>query len=939
MLISLSAIQQARVAEMEFAIVSYYISFLCVIQYSESFTWTVKPANLTFVTKGEDKSLTWKFTLTADEQTKSQTFSLIQWKKFNQTSSDYYGIASTTFLNLVGTPSYYEPRAPHIEIVRSDQATLLIKNVRTEDEGTYKIEYSVQFGGTPIADHQVNVTFLEPPEVVVSNDQDVCEGSSVTLSCNATGKPTPNITWTKEGENGTNSGPLPSVDGVYVISNSSRSSNGTYRCTASNGVGDPVNQTTKVIVGNPSSVDGVFISSNTAVEGYPYHLSCEVSGVPVSSVSWIKVTSGERHAGKLLNFTNISRNDTGNYTCEASNRCGNDSKTEAINVFFGPEITQFTTSAVHHKVCQYGVIIFNCAADACPPVTSYQLFENDIAVLDTNTSGMWSRNMSTRGVFMYKCVANNTYGTGISETIPVRVYVPPSIQEIDNLTITEGSDMTLTCQISGDPPLEQFWIKPDGQRATTNVLTIKNITNGEAGEYRCEATNDCGTVSRTACVDVQFKPENVTLKTNTTNNYGCSVMGVKFTCHSSEANPPVHNYILIKNNSEVSFSKEGTWMERISREETFVYKCVACQQVGNVTSRNNITLTVGGPPAMEQVQNATVIEGTDLTKECSVTAGTPPLTVFWKNVNSGQVIPGKLLNITNITRYQKEHRCIANNSCGSVWTTMFIYVQYKPAATYSSATIRLKSGEDGSIDCPVDIGNPPAVITWYKGNHTNCNKIATNSTLKVQNASSSDEGRYTCFAKNALGNTTISLLLLVVKPVSSTVSTPFQTTPAGPEEYNCRSNNVLFALIGVLAFIILLLVIYIIWLHRKGAVGKQRTYEDERGVYDNELRLEDIEASQPDSRTLTQPPADYMDLREANTDNREAPSAAPGADYAPLYPLTRSWEVPRDHVTIEKIIGKGSFGQVAKGTAVGLRGRPETTTVAIKMLKCELLYF
>ncbi|PFX17683.1 Tyrosine-protein kinase receptor Tie-1 [Stylophora pistillata] len=106
----------------------------------------------------------------------------------------------------------------------------------------------------------------------------------------------------------------------------------------------------------------------------------------------------------------------------------------------------------------------------------------------------------------------------------------------------------------------------------------------------------------------------------------------------------------------------------------------------------------------------------------------------------------------------------------------------------------------------------------------------------------------------------------------------------------------------------------------------------------NELRLEDIEASQPDSRTLTQPPADYMDLREANTDNREAPSAAPGADYAPLYPLTRSWEVPRDHVTIEKIIGKGSFGQVAKGTAVGLRGRPETTTVAIKMLKCGSPY-
>ena len=81
-----------------------------------------------------------------------------------------------------------------------------------------------------------------------------------------------------------------------------------------------------------------------------------------------------------------------------------------------------------------------------------------------------------------------------------------------------------------------------------------------------------------------------------------------------------------------------------------------------------------------------------------------------------------------------------------------------------------------------------------------------------------------------------------------------------------------------------------------------------------------------------------MDLMEVNKDDRKAQRTAPGADYMPLHPLTRCWEVPRHNVTIEKIIGKGAFGQVAKGTAVGLRGSPETTTVAIKMLKGELLY-
>ena len=57
------------------------------------------------------------------------------------------------------------------------------------------------------------------------------------------------------------------------------------------------------------------------------------------------------------------------------------------------------------------------------------------------------------------------------------------------------------------------------------------------------------------------------------------------------------------------------------------------------------------------------------------------------------------------------------------------------------------------------------------------------------------------------------------------------------------------------------------------------------------------------------------------------------ADYAPLHPSTRSWGIPRDSVTIEKVIGKGAFGQVAKGTAIDLRERPGISAVAVKMLK------
>ena len=89
---------------------------------------------------------------------------------------------------------------------------------------------------------------------------------------------------------------------------------------------------------------------------------------------------------------------------------------------------------------------------------------------------------------------------------------------------------------------------------------------------------------------------------------------------------------------------------------------------------------------------------------------------------------------------------------------------------------------------------------------------------------------------------------------------------------------------------------------------------------------------------------EYLDLKEvpAFESNRkeevtlgtpQVERSSLGAAYAPLNPSTRSWEIPRNSVTIEKVIGKGAFGQVAKGTAIDLRGRPGNTPVAVKMLK------
>ena len=82
---------------------------------------------------------------------------------------------------------------------------------------------------------------------------------------------------------------------------------------------------------------------------------------------------------------------------------------------------------------------------------------------------------------------------------------------------------------------------------------------------------------------------------------------------------------------------------------------------------------------------------------------------------------------------------------------------------------------------------------------------------------------------------------------------------------------------------------------------------------------------------------EYMDLDEARR-SHDIPGASQTntpqmSQYTPLHPSTLSFEISREQVKIEKVIGKGAFGQVAKGTAVGLRGMPQETLVAVKMLK------
>lgn len=77
---------------------------------------------------------------------------------------------------------------------------------------------------------------------------------------------------------------------------------------------------------------------------------------------------------------------------------------------------------------------------------------------------------------------------------------------------------------------------------------------------------------------------------------------------------------------------------------------------------------------------------------------------------------------------------------------------------------------------------------------------------------------------------------------------------------------------------------------------------------------------------------------------QDEPDDSAPQEYCVIPPLLpnpdplKDWEVPRENLVFVKVIGKGAFGQVAKGMVLGLDNSKENRLVAIKMLRGRLTY-
>ncbi|XP_069080558.1 neurotrimin-like isoform X1 [Pleurodeles waltl] len=220
----------------------------------------------------------------------------------------------------------------------ADQRVILIANTKSEfsiqiqdvsvyDEGPYTCAVRTDYHPKTARMHLI---VQVPPQIVeISSDVVVNEGSNISLTCVATGRPEPTVNWRQVSHSGAG---LVSEDEYLEISGITKEQSGLYECTAANEVGAAVVRTVSVTVNYPPYIS---VARNTGVLlGQKGILQCEASAVPHANFSWYKedkrLTEAEkevrvenRDTYSTLTFFNVTEQDFGNYTCVAINKLGN----------------------------------------------------------------------------------------------------------------------------------------------------------------------------------------------------------------------------------------------------------------------------------------------------------------------------------------------------------------------------------------------------------------------------------------------------------------------------------------------------------------------------------------------------------------------------------------------------------------------------------------
>ncbi|CAO4383374.1 unnamed protein product [Caenorhabditis nigoni] len=660
-----------------------------------------------------------------------------------------------------------------------------------------------------VAENDAGVKELEmlldvftPPKVSVHSENPIkAVGETITLFCNATGNPPPQMKWLKGGAMIFDSpdGPRVSLKGARLdIPHLKKHDVGDYTCQAMNAAGTSEGSiSVDVLVPPEINRDGIDMSPRLPASQI-LTLHCLAQGKPPPKIKWT-LNGTELKASKeitigtdasFIQINNVSLSDKGVYECHAENSAGSDSLMYNVDVVQAPVISNGGTE----QVIEGELAVIECLVEGYPaPQVSWlrngNRVETGVQGVRYMAEGRKLTIIEARSLDsgIYLCSATNEAGSA-QQAYTLEVLVFPKIVSVAPETLTPSSNagFSMPCAVRGYPEPVISW-----------TVNGKNIFNGTMG-YRIDAD---GTLhvekaeQRTMTFECTAKNDagldHLEYKVHTIIAPKIGSSGVR-SLNGSEGEQTRIKCDIEADQSEITWTKNGAPLLpsntiEFQEKKTFVvitstrlsdqgeYSCTVANKAGNATQVTSLNVGVA-PKILERPSTQVVHKGEQVTLWCEA-SGVPQPSISWykdeqllsnTGIDETATTKKKSVIFSSITPSQAGvYTCKAENWVGATEEDVDLIVMISPEVSPERMNVSTNPRQTVFLSCNAT-GIPEPVISWMRDSNiaiqNNEKYQILGTTLAIRNVLPDDDGFYYCIAKSDAGQKIATRKLIVNKP-------------------------------------------------------------------------------------------------------------------------------------------------------------------------------
>lgn len=614
--------------------------------------------------------------------------------------------------------------------------------------------------------------YVKPKFVESLSDVQISRGNTIMLECRVTGKPTPTVTWYKDGrtifEDSKHRIEIRPGDlCVLTIRGVDYEDEGMYTCTAFNDAGEDSTAASFQISKSPPEFTKE-LEDTKVKRGSDIILSVNFVGKPEPTVKWyidsdeiIKddgITIETEPGQSMMFLDGFTKDDSGIYKCVIANSVGQSTCTANLSEIeekvlpkaVKGEPPNFVKKLDNKNVIEGDAVQLEVVVAGTPkPSVEWTLDNQPVeeskrvhVMVQGDRHVLHIEKTKLDDEAEYVCVAKNDHGSvkcTCELLVDDRSTKPEFITELEDAKAAEGEDVKFVVELNGTPEPEVNWFKNNvlieadnkhetGRENNLFFLTIHNCDIKDTSEIRCTAKNPAGEASSIANLIVDIKPKQVREE-------------VTFTVAPKDEQPV---------------------------EMTF-----------NIPKDENVA-----PKFIQRLEDKEVVEGTRVDLEVEVT-GNPKPTVSWlkddqplKSSNNVRIDLDNQIHTLSIVKAsvddEAEYTCIAKNYVGEDSCTSEVLVEETmraPEFVKRPTNAQVTERNAARFETVVS-GLPLPEIEWLKDgkviqeSHRFKLDFGENrSVLSILDAKLTDESEYTCVISNKAGKDSWHVELIVEEAV------------------------------------------------------------------------------------------------------------------------------------------------------------------------------